>query len=226
MKLNDTELLNQGVEPNTKIADKLLSNMEAITEHPWCAIEMGWLWTLDEVDLRSPIKQFPNEPWLREITEIWMKEPLTAFPKSRRMKMSWLMVWNHLWLAMFHEGANVAFQSETEKKSNKLIQRAEFLYKHFPPGELILPKLKMGRAMWCLMEWPGLYSKIEGFAEGPNQLRGDTFSGVLADEIGFWPKGRESLGGFKPTAEGGGKVTLVSSAKAGFWKDLCFDTLQ
>jgi hypothetical protein len=214
------------IEPNTKEADRLIRNMERITEHPWAAIEEGWVWTLDEVDLRSPIKQFPNESWLREVTEIWFKESLTAWPKSRRMKMSWVMVWNHLWLAAFHEGAKVAFQSETEKKSNILIQRAEFIYKHLPQQELLLPKLKGGRAMWCSMEWPGLYSKIEGFAEGANQLRGDTFTGVLADEIAFWPKGRASLGGFKPTTEGGGKVTLVSSALAGFWRDLCYDELD
>ena len=199
--------------------------MERITEHPWAAIEEGWVWSLDEVDLRKPIKQFPPEPWLREVVEIWMKEPLTAWPKSRRMKMSWIFTWCFTWLAAFHEGAKVAIQSETEKKSNKLILRAEFMFKHLPPTELVLPKLKGGRAMWCSMEWPGLYAKMEGFAEGANQLRGDTYTGVLADEIGFWPKGRESLGGFKPTTEGGGKVTLVSSAASGFWKDVAFDQL-
>lgn len=214
------------VEPNTAEADRLIRNMERMLESPWAAVEEGWIWSLDEVDLRAPIKKFPPEPWLREVTEIWMREPLTAWPKSRRMKMSWIMVWNHLWLAMFHEGAKVAVQSETEKKSNLLIQRAEFIYKHMPPGELVLPKLKMNRAMWCLMEWPGMYSKMEGFAEGPNQLRGDTFTGVLCDEVAFWPRGRESLGALKPTTEGGGKVTLLSSANGGFFKDLVFDVLE
>lgn len=213
------------VEPNTAEADRLIANMSRMLESPWAAVEEGWVWTLDEVDLRNPIKTLPTESYLREVVEIWMKEPLTAWPKSRRMKMSWIFTWCYTWLAAFHEGAKVAFQSETEKKSNLLVQRAEFMFKHLPVTELALPKLKGGRAMWCSMEWPGLYAKIVGFAEGANQLRGDTFAGVLADEIGFWPKGRESLGGFKPTTEGGGRVTLLSSAMSGFWKDICFDQL-
>lgn len=213
-------------EPNTKEADRIVANMDRISSHPWAAIEDGWVWTMDEVDIRAPFKKFPNEPWLRELTEFWLKERLMAIPKSRRMKMSWLMTWLHTWLAGLHEGVNVAFQSENEKKSNKLILRSEFMWKHLPAEELVLPKLKMNRAMWCLMSWPGLRSQIEGFAEGANQLRGDTFTAVLADEIAFWPKGRASLGGFKPTAEGGGRVTLVSSALSGFWKDVCFDVLD
>lgn len=212
-------------EPNTAEWDRRLRNMELITEHPWAAIEEGWVWTLDAVDLRTPIKQFPNEPWLREVTEIWLKEPLTAWPKTRRMKMSWVMSWNHLWLAAFHEGAQVYFQSETEDKSNHLITGCEFMWKHLPQEELVLPKLKGGRSFWCVMEWPGIYSAIRGCAQGPNQLRGPTATAVFADEIAFWPQGRASLGAFKPTAEGGGKVTLVSSALGGFWKDLCFDQL-
>lgn len=206
-----------------KEAERLAANFSRIAEHPWAAIEEGLIWTLDSSNLREPIRKFPASPWLREVTDIWMKERLTAWPKSRRMMMTWLMSWNHLWLGMFHEGANVYVQSETEIKSNMVIQYMEFMYKHIPQEDYPLAKLKHGRALWCSMEFPGLYSKITGVAQGKNQLRGPTASAVLCDEIAFWPQGSDSLGALKPTIEGGGRVTLVSSFQAGFYRDVCFD---
>ena len=192
-------------------------------EHPWAAVIDGYVWTLDEVDLRKPIKQFPDYPWLRECTEIWLREPLTAWPKSRRMMMSWLMVWLHLWLAMTGEGRAVYFQSEKEEKSDKLIKRAEFIYNHLPRGDLALPKLRGGRAMWCLMDFRGLHSYIQGVPQGRNQIRGDTATAVLLDEAAFWEHGRESFAGLRPAIEGGGKIAILSSAQAGWYRDLCWD---
>jgi len=219
-------MTNPIVEPNTSKADKIITIQKAMMEHPWAAIDMGLVYTLDSVDLRMPIKKFPKYPWLREITELWLKEPLFACPKSRRMQMSWLMVWNHLWLAMFHEGAQVFFQSETADKSNELVQRAEFMYNHIPSDAMIKPSLKRGRALYNLMEWPGLHSFVKGVAEGANQLRQFTATAVLADEIAFWSKARESIGAFKPTAEGGGRITLISSFQVGPFRDLCFDQVS
>lgn len=213
------------VEPNTKEADRIIANMKRTMSHPWSAIEDGYVWTLDGVDMNSPIKQFPRgDTYLRDCTEIWMQEKLTAWPKSRRMMFSWLMVWNHLWLAMFHEGASVYFQSETEKKSDELLDRAEFIRSHMPRQDLILPKLKQDRKTYCKMEWPGLYSQIIGVAQGANQLRGPTATALLFDEVAFWEKCRESITGAKPTIEGGGRITLISSAYPGYFKDICFDT--
>ena len=216
-------MISTSTEPNSPEMDRLVRNVARIASHPWAAIEDQLIYTLDSTNLREPIRKMPNEPWLREVTEIWMREPLTVWPKSRRMKMSWLMSWNHLWLGMFHEGARVYVQSETEIKSNELIQRMEFMYKHFPLNDYPLPKLRHNRALWCLMDFPLLYSQILGVAQGANQLRQYTATAVLADEIAFWEKGAESIGAFKPTIEGGGKVTLISSFQAGFFRDLCFD---
>jgi hypothetical protein len=212
------------VEPNTKEADRLLSNMRAVIEHPWAAVEMGYVWTLDEEHVDSPIKQFPKLDYLREATDIWFKNRLTAWPKSRRMMLSWLMIWNHLWLAMFHEGAAVYVQSETELKSNRLLDRAEFIRQHIPTGELILPKLKGNKKTWCTMEWPGIFSRLIGVAQGANQLRGETATALMFDEVGYWERCRESITASKPCAESGGKVTLISSANPSFFKDVVFDT--
>lgn len=221
--MNELNNLPSGIEPNTGQADRIICNMKALMEHPWAAIEMGIIYTLDPTDLRQPIKKFPNQSWLRELTELWLNEPLFASPKSRRMLETWLMVWNHLWLAMFGEGRAIYFQSEKEDKSNKLVQRAEFIYNHMPSAEIVKPKIKNGRATWCKLDFYLLRSFIEGVAQGANQLRQEGATAVLMDEAAFWEKGRESFAATKPTIEGGGRVTVISSAHAGWFRDLVFD---
>jgi hypothetical protein len=211
--------------PSDKEIQRIIANMERWREHPWAAIADGVIITLDPKSLREPIRKFPTQPWLREITELWVNEPKLAIPKSRQMLTSWLMVWCHLWLAMFHEGAAVYLQSDKEDKSNELVQRCEFIYNHFPPGEIILPKLKQGRATWCSMVFSGLNSFIKGIAQGADQLRQYAASAVLMDEAAFWEKGRESFAATKPTIDGGGRVTVISSARSGWMKDLCWDTV-
>lgn len=229
-----TSLLGVGVagdvEPNTKAADELIARVARVRSHPWAAIEDGYVWTLDSAKLSDPmgvIKRFPPHPWLREITELWWRcdPPLFACPKSRRMMMSWLAVWWHLWLAMSYPGAHIYMQSETEDKSNELVDRAGFIYNHFP-AEYPKPRLKNNKVQWCLMDFPKLYSFIKGVPQGANQLRGPTASAVLMDEAAFWEHGRASFGATKPCTEGGGRVTLISSAQLGWYKDLCFDTID
>lgn len=218
------------MEQNTAEMDAFISRTQEVMEHPWAAVERGLVWTLDSTDLSRPIKKFPNQPWLREYTEVWMRSPLFAGPKTRRMMISWLMVWNHLWLAMFHPGAHVYFQSETEKKSDELVGRAGFIFDHFPEGEIALPQPKPGKnnatTSWCSLAFPKLHSFIEGIPQGANALRQYTASAVFLDECSFWEKGRESFAATKPTIEGGGRVTLVSSAQRGWFHDLCYDTIE
>ena len=222
----ETLAYNTGAEPNTKQADAIVAKVKRLRESPWAAIELGLVWTLDSVDMRSPIKKFPNQPWLRELTEFWLKHKLFACPKSRRMMLSWLMTWNHLWLAMFHPGAQVFMQSETEEKSNELISRAEFIYNHFPKDAFPRPRLKNDKALWCLMSFPKLYSFLKGVPQGANALRGYTATAVMLDEVAFWEHGRASFAATKPIIEGGGRVTLISSAQNGFFRDICYDEID
>jgi len=53
------------VEENTKESDRLIANMRRTMEHPWSAISDGYIYTLDGIDLRSPIKQFPQTEYLK-----------------------------------------------------------------------------------------------------------------------------------------------------------------
>ena len=222
--------LPQGVEPNTRKADELISRIKELRESPWAAIERGYVWTLDSAKLSDPkgvIKKFPAEPWLREITEIWLGCTMFACPKSRRMMMSWLAIWWHLWLTMFFPGAHVYCQSLNEQTANdEIIERAGFIYNNIPTSAFPKPRLKNDKIVWCNISFPKLYSFMKGIPQGANQLRGPTASAVLLDEASFWEKGRESFSATKPCTEGGGRVTLISSASLSWFKDLVFDTIE
>jgi hypothetical protein len=76
------------------------------------------------------------------------------------------------------------------------------------------------------MEFPGLNSYIWGVPQGADQLRQFTASALFFDEFAFWEKARETYMASKPTIDGGGRVSLVSSPMDGFFKEVCFDLIR
>tara|TARA_Y100000310_G_C20324269_1_gene642214 strand:- start:202 stop:621 length:420 start_codon:yes stop_codon:yes gene_type:complete len=136
------------------------------------------------------------------------------------MKVTWLFVILHLWLAMFHPGMNVFFVSDKEDKSDELVKRAEFIFDHLPDDKVLRPQKK---SKYCLLEFPKLNSRIQGVPQGASQLRQFTASAIFADEMAFWERAKETFMASRPTIDGGGRFTGVSSAQEGFFKDLCFD---
>ena len=139
------------------------------------------------------------------------------------MMMTWLMVFLHTWMAMFREGAAIYFVSDKEEKSDELVRRAGFIYNHIPDDKLLKPMAKLS---YCYLEFPGLNSFIQGVPQGADQLRQYGATAIFADEIAFWDKARETFMASKPTIDGGGKFTGISSPKDGFFKELCFDQIR
>jgi hypothetical protein len=210
---------NEEANRATKIAD----NMRRYFLNPWEMIKDQVIWTHDEVDLLNPIKQFPDEPWLEHVAYRWLDEKLFAMYKSRRMKITWLMVFLHMWLGCFNEGAAIYFVSDKEEKSDDLVRRASFIYDHIPDDVMLKPKSKLS---FCYLEWPGLNSFIMGVPQGADQLRQYGATAIYNDEVAFWDKARETYMACQPTIDGGGRVTLTSSPKDGFFKELCFDMIR
>lgn len=206
----------------TTIAREVARNMARWHNHPWHMIEDGVIFTLDQADMKAPIKRFPPFPWLEVLVEEWLDNKLVVVPKSRRMLISWLFVYLHLWLALFHEGVNCFFVSDKEEKSDELVQRAYFMYNQIPNDKMLKPK---ARSIQCLLEFPNLHSQIKGVPQGADQLRQYTATAIFADEMAFWQRARETFMAAKPTIEGGGRFTCVSSAAPGFFKDLVFDAV-
>jgi hypothetical protein len=61
---------------------------------------------------------------------------------------------------------------------------------------------------------------------GANQLRQFTLSGLLGDECAFWEDAHKFYASSKPTIDGGGRMTLISSRNPGFFKKIVFDQLD
>jgi hypothetical protein len=198
---------------------------------PWAFLS-ECVYTIDQVDESCPIKLFPHErEYLKFYVRAWQRYPHIAAPKSRRMTMSWTTIALYLWDTMFKQGRFNAFVSKKEDDAGELIERAEFIYHHIPEDKIpkaLLPKIKDGKMKKKppVLEFPELNSRIQGFPMGANQLRQFTFSGIMGDESAFWPQAREFYSSSRPTLDGGGRMTLISSVGPGFFKQLVFDTLN
>lgn len=192
---------------------------------PW-AFLMECCFTLDQVDGESPIKTLPNREYAKEYVNLWLRSPLMAVPKSRRMTMSWFTISLYLWDTIFNDGRFNAFVSKKEDDANELVERAKFIFEHIPEDKLPRELLPQPRVKFCLLEFPEIQSKIQGFPQGADQLRQFTFSGIFGDECAFWEQAQAFYSASYPTIEGGGRMTLVSSPAPGFFKKLAFDCLD
>src|SRR5262252_5505245 len=176
---------------------------------PWAFVR-DCVWTRDEVSGR---------------VRRWQEYPLLAIPKSRRMVVTWLFVAVNYWLARFASNSKVAFmarklgKTETEG-SAELVRRAKFIHEHLPAT---FPVCEVEYSIGFLRFPNG--SEIVALGEGEEQARQHTFTSVLADEVAFWDHAFETWVALRPTIEGGGRLTAVSSAGPGFFKDLVHDQL-
>jgi hypothetical protein len=208
------------VEPAESVVAR---NMDRWFHNPWTMIEDGVIYTLDQADMLNPIKRFPPNPWGQQIAYEWLTHKKLLEFKSRRQMQSWLFLFLHLHLAMFNEGASIYVVSQKEEKSDELLTRAEFMYKYIPDNVMLKPKMKR---TYGWLEFLGLDSFMHGVAMGADQLRQYTATALFFDEFAFWEKARETYMASIPTIQGGGRVTIISSPMAGFFKDLCFDQMK
>lgn len=188
--------------------------------------------TLDESDPETPIKYFPWEKdYIQLYVEVWMKNRWILVPKSRRMQMSWTNIALYTWDTMFHKGRKQAFVSKKEDDSDDLVKRAKFIIDNLDhniiPKEIV-PKYEY---VFCNLKFPQIMSSIEGYPSGADQLRQYTFSGILADEMAFWPNAEDMYSAAFPTLQGsggktGGRFTGISSAAPGFFKAMVFDGID
>lgn len=224
-------MLSSPTDPvESLLSDKDLAlHVYRIKTDPWYFCQRC-VFTLDQADKVNPIKKFPSEgpmaPYLKLYTRMWQRERFIAVPKSRRMFMSWMNIILYTHDTAFNVGRNQAFVSKKEDDADDLIKRSKFILDNIPPSELpreLIPKYDY---VFGRLRFPELNSQIQGFPQGADQLRQFTFSGILADEMAFWPDAQKMYSSAFPTLEGGGRFTAISSAGPGFFKDLVFDRLD
>lgn len=205
------------------------------------------VWTVDELDPHRPIKPFPTgvctscnsyvahgrevcavcqsniRPmiYLRSLAQQWQSgaPPLLLVPKARRMRMTWLFVACHVWLALQRPHSNIFFVSSKEEKSAELVERARGIIARLPESG------GGGRPVEHRADPPSVRfvetgASITGVAEGADQLRQYTATAILADEFGTWAWPREAFSAMRPCIEGGGRLTLLSSAWPGTWAEM------
>lgn len=217
----------------------------AYATDPWAWLA-GCVTTVDELDGANPVKPFPTGvcracaryvggavaqcavcsgplvplTYLRDLARQWATgvPPLLLVPKARRMRMTWLFVALHVWLALQRPHAAIFFVSSKEEKSAELIERAHGILRRLPPegggGRLVDAKNNPPR----LMLDNG--ATLTGVAEGADQLRQYTATAILADEFGTWNWPRAAFSAMKPCLDGGGRMTLLSSAWPGTWAEM------
>lgn len=182
------------------------------------------VFTMDQADRLEPIKRYPHKEYLKYIVETMHSETLCAIVKHRRMVITWTLCGVFLHDAIFNEGRFNALMSKKEEDSDELVRRCKFIYENIPQDVLpVKPKMVY---KYTQLSFPEIDSTIKGFAQGMDQLRQYTCSRIGADEIAFWPNALQSFVAMKPTIEGGGKITLVSTRYPGFFKELIEDTLE
>ncbi len=145
--------------------------------------------------------------------------------------MSWTCISLYLHDTIFNRGRFNGFVSKKEDDAGDLVNRAEFIYRHIPDYRIpkqLLPKIKNGKMSKSppVMDFEEIGSKIQGFPMGSDQLRQFTLSGILGDECAFWEDGQSFYSASKPTLDGGGRMTLISSRSPGFFKKVVFDKLD
>ncbi len=199
-----------------------LRRLYLIRSDPWEFLKV--VRTLDPIDKKNPIKFFPvHLDYIKLYVRIWQHEPMILVPKSRRMKMSWTNLALYTWDTAFHKGRHNAFVSKKEEDSDDLVSKAKFIMDNLDFPKELIPKYEK---TFNSLEFAEINSKIEGYPSGAEQLRQYTFSGILADELAFWPEAQKMYSAAVPTLEGGGRFTGVSSPAPGFFKRLVFDELD
>ena len=202
--------------------------------------------TVDELDPSTPIKPFPSQvcpeharyaggpiplqcpacagcmqplAYLRDLARQWQSStpPLLLIPKARRMRLTWLMVACHVWLAVQRPHSNVFFVSSKEQKSAELIDRAHGILAR-------LSRYGGSQRVQPVADPPSLRLEngalIMGVPEGADQLRQYTATAILADEFGTWQWPRQAFVAMRPCIDGGGRLTLLSSAWPGTWAEM------
>lgn len=178
------------------------------------------VYTRDQVSSSEPVKPAPTDrDYLKSVIRLWQTEPLIYILKSRRMWMSWLMIALFLHDTLTGEERDNFFISKKEPDADDLVRRARFIFEQIPdeiwPRDL-LPKAKYKENNLIFDDIGG---RIRAVASGADQLRQYTASNILMDEFAFWPLARETLTAAKPTTEGGGKITIITTPCESFGSD-------
>ena len=211
-------------QPAKLLAIKREVEFRHYMESPENFVFSGLLYTKDEHDTVSPVKNFPDKLYLRETLMAMHESSIFFIPKSRQIMATWLCCAYALWTAMFRPYQSVLVQSKNEINSAMLVftqkmdmARISFLYSYLP--EWLKDRVRVVTSFAKLSFSNG--SWILGVPEGGDIVRQYTASMVLCDEAGFQTAFESAYTAAKPMAK---KIVAVSTMNPGFFAEVCMET--
>lgn len=189
--------------------------------------------TVDESATVGPLTENSTRirPWprhhgyLREALAVLQNEPLVAFPKSRRMMVSWLVAAFFTHDARYNANGALFYMSETEQKSAFAVdKRCLFIEEHLRNEEFRLyPRtMKTKTGLVGHITYPN-ESYIWALASGGDVLRQYTATRVFVDECEFQDEAPAVVRAALPLVENGAQLILASSSDGptGVLAELC-----
>lgn len=178
--------------------------------------------TIDEHDPISPVKLFPDKPYIAPLVKIYEEEQIINVEKSRQIMASWLFGCLGLHEAQFFDYRLVLIISKKQEDAFKLVQRVRNVYA-FQPQWLKnlcpIDKPIKDQPQGHLMFKNG--SHLMGLPQGADQVRSHTASLILVDEAAFQDELEQTLEACAPSIFGGGKLVVFSSANPGAFQKRC-----
>jgi hypothetical protein len=223
--MNATKIVHKTKKTTTTTQDKL-ELMRLLEWKLWKQNPTEWIqdccYTVNEAK-EGEVAKFPRLPYLARVDELIHNEQVTAFPKSRRMMMTWRCLANLLYYAMFGKNLSIFVQSKKYDDSAYLLgdSRLLFMYEHLPTSH-VWPSIERKTRSKMGYDYIKFSNGVEfrAVAEGADQLRQYTASIVYCTEMAFWDFAAATWNSLRPTIEGGGKIFIDSSANPGFFCQL------
>jgi len=195
-------------------------NLDSIyAQNPWKFFCQQVL-TVDESQEISQINttrvlRWPRyHKYLKESLNVLRNEPLVAFPKSRRMMVSWLMASYYIHTARYQPNSALFYMSETEQKAAFAVdKRCKFMEDNLKDPAFRLPRHEMKTKTGLVghMSYPN-DSYIWALASGGDVLRQYTATKIFLDECEYQDEAPAVVRAALPMVENGAQLILASSS--------------
>lgn len=184
-------------------------------------------YTRDEHDNTVAKKPFPEKEYIRWIVENWQQTRMNLWEKSRQILASWTFSALYLHDTQFGINRLNFIQAVKEEHSDAMLERSWVLYQN--QDEWLKAEFPAVRSYCHIHFYPKGGHKGSGavatgemwaIAQGGDQLRQHTASGLFVDEGAFQIDLESTITAALPMVKGGGRIDVVSSASPGYFQEL------
>lgn len=182
------------------------------------------------------VRPLPQDPYIFELIDAYMRHPLILVEKSRRVRVSWITCAFDVWLLAGGQdprwvdprsGRQILMGTGENRQiilaSRKLedLQGSQWFLQNrikFIVDQLFRNDIREKWPSFPDWEWAAGEGRtsnggyINAIASGPDQARGPGATLVHAEEIAFWPNAQPTIEGMLPVLLGGGHLIAITTA--------------